>query len=406
MKCKTIFSRGFSLFCLLGFLVQVQQVSELYLRFQTTSRTSFHIQETYSYQSIMYCPAIFQLFDGNKKKDFGIPNQPLLPFDQYLRFLSNLTIKDILELTPLESEVIENCMVRLGKMSTPTVMDNSKCKLYFNVTKSVYGEKICYTFIPRFGANGFSAGDVATSFSHTGSVYRIRLRPSMSNSSFASFISVANANVKDFLHSRLFQANLAKGLTLKRSRILVFGDSIEIKRLPPPYETGCTPGHDREACYEGCLVEKLKVINRLPWSGFHTEKLSMKMLTPAQLLNETILKYAGQSFEECHSLCKLKTECFTQFSKTTVIEHGAAYFYFLSALPSQPHMSVFSIPTLTLVEYIVQVGSCFGMWFGMSIISLNPLKWKITQGKDVTTGTLATHRRRLFKPKISIQPAE
>ena len=353
----------------------------------------------------MYCPAIFQLLDENKKESFGIPNQKVLPLDQYLRYLSNLTIKDILELTPLESEVIESCIVRLGKMSTPTVMDNSKCKLYFNVTKAVFGEKICYTFIPRFGADGFSAGDIATSFSHTGSVYRIRLRPTMSKSSFASFISVVNSNVKDFLHSRLFQANTAKGKTFKYSRILVFGDSIEIKRLPPPYETACTPGHDREMCYEECLVKKLKVMNRLPWSGFHSEKVKMKMLTPAQLVNETISEYVGQSFEGCHSLCKLKTECFTQFSKTTVIEHGAAYFYFLSALPSQPHMSVFAIPTLTLIEYIVQMGSCFGMWFGMSIISMNPLKWKITQGKDFTTGAVATRRRKLFKSTISTQPA-
>ena len=329
----------------------------------------------------MYCPRFFDLIHGNREKSLGIPAQILHTFDQYLRYLSNLTVKDILELTPPESEVIHSCTIRLGKMSTPTYFDNLKCKGYFNVTKSVYTERICYLFIPIFEATSFSAGDVATSLTSLGSVYRIVARPSISNSFYASFISVNNGNAKDFLHSRLFQANTANERTFNQSRILVHGDSIEIKRLPPPFDTACTPGHDQEICYEKCLVDKFKKINRLPWSGFHSEKHSMKMLTPTEFLNETISEHVGQSFEECHCLCKLKTECFTQFSRTSILEYQATSFSFISALPSQPHMSVFAIPTLTLVEFIVQMGGCFGMWFGMSIISINPLKWKILQNK-------------------------
>ena len=403
MNGKKIFSRGFMLFCLLGFLVQVQQVSQLYFRFQTTSRTSFQIREINNYQSIMYCPRFFELIHRQNKEKIRTSGQLSLSLDQYFRYLSNLTIKDILELTPPVSEIIDGCIIRFGKMSTPTVFDNSKCKIYFNVTKSVFGEKICYTFIPRFEANGFSVGDIATSLTHTGSVYRIVPRPTILLSFYASFISVVNGNIKDFLHSRLFQAKTTNEKTFNQSRILVHGDSIEINRLPPPFDTACTPRHDREMCYENCLVKKLKVINRLPWSGFHSEKFDMKMLTPLQLLNETISEFVGQSFEECHSLCKLKTECFSQFSRTTILEYQAKFSYFISALPSQPHMSVFAISTLTLIEYIVQMGSCFGIWFGMSIISVNPVKWKVIQGKDITTGAVDIRRRRHFKSTVSRQ---
>ena len=406
MNCNKLFSRAFSFICLLGFLVQVQQVSQLYFRFQTTSRTSFQVREINNYQSIIYCPRFYDLIDGNNVKNFGIPTQFSNNLGHYLGYLSNLTIKDKLELSPPESQVIQSCTVRLGKMSTPNVLDSSKCKLYFNVTKSVYLEKICYTFIPTFKSKGFSSGDVATSMTHTGSVYNIVPRASISNIFYASFISVDNSNVKNFLHSRLFQVNIANQRTFNQSRILVYGDSIEINRLPPPFDTACTPRHDQETCYEKCLVQKFKVINRLPWSGLYTEKLNMKMLTPVQLLNETISKYAGQSFEECHYSCKLKTECFTQFSRTTILEYQSTYFYFISVLPSQPQLLVFAIPTLTLIEYIVQMGSCFGMWFGMSIISINPLKWKVISRKDFSTGSIDQQRKRLFRSTITTQRVE
>ena len=343
----------------------------------------------------MYCPRFFELIHGNKEKGFGMPTQLPKTFEQYLRYLSKLTIKDILELTPPASEVIHGCTIRLGKTFNPTVLDKSNCKQYFNVTKSVISEKICYTFIPRFEENGFSVGNIATSFTHTGAVYHINAGPSISNSYYASFISVDNGNVEDFLHSRLFQANTANGKTFNQSRIIVFGDSLEIKRLPPPFDTECTPNHDREICYEKCLVKKFKLLDRLPWSGFHSQKMDIKMLTPIELFNKTISGYVGQSFEECHSLCKLKTECFTQFSRTTIVESPARTFYLTSVLPSQPQISVFAISTLTLIEYIVQMGSCFGMWFGMSIISINPVKWKVRQEKHFTKGAINNHQRRL-----------
>ena len=401
MNCKKIFSRGFMLICMLGFLVQVQQVSQLYFRFQTTSRTSFQIRDINNYQSIMYCPRFFELIHGHKEGNIVMSGQLSISLDQYFLYLSSLTVKDILELTPPASEAIDSCIIRLGKMSTPKVLDNSMCKIYFNVSKSVVGEKICYTFIPTFGANGFSVGDIATSLTHTGSVYRIVPRSTILLSFYASFISVVNGNIKNFLNSRLFQAKTVNDMTLNRSRILVYGDSIETKTLPPPFDTACSPGHNREICYEECLVNKFKVINRLPWSGFHSKKLDMKMLTPVQLLNETISGHVGQSFEECHSLCKLKTECFTQFSRTTIQEYQAPFSYFISVLPSQPHVSVFAIPTLTLIEYIVQMGSCLGIWFGMSIISINPVKWKVIQNKNFATEAADSRRAKRFKSTIS-----
>ena len=408
MNIRKICSRAFSLICLLGFLVQVQQVSDLYFRFETSSRTIYQIREMDYYQSIMYCPRSTDLLNRKNNKRYRILSQAPTNLVGVHQELSKLKIKDIFELTPSESDVIDACAIRHGKLFKPLELSQPECKAFFKVMKSVTGERICYTFIPRLSAN-FSVGDVAASVTHISIVHQVNIRPSISNSSHAFFISIIrdrNGNLKNPLHSRLFQANTENMKTFQHSRFAVSGDSIEISRLPPPHDTRCTPGHDREFCYENCLAEKFKKINRLPWSGFHSQKLDMTMITDVDLKNGTISKFVDYSVTECHSRCKLQTECLTQFSRTTVQEFYADAFFLSSMLPSFPHMSLYSVPLLNLVEYIVQVGSCFGIWFGLSISSFNPVKW----GKKILSKNSknSIHRRknnrhgRLFEKKMFV----
>ena len=402
MNFSTISSRMFSLICLLGFLLQLQQVSELYFRFQTTSKTVFQIRDDNKYQSVMYCPRSIDLLDRRNHKQYGISPEVPPAYEKFLLELSRLTIKDILELTPEESDAILHCAVRHGRVSTVDIIQQKECFSFFKVMKSVSGERICYAFIPNSLAN-YSAGDVASSLTYLNSIYVLLINSSISKSSYAAFISSVidpNGSLKNVLHSRRFQSFTANEKTFNQSRFNILGDSIEIYRVPPPYDTGCTPGHNQETCYEDCLTVKFRTINRVPWSGFHTTKLNLRMLTRVDFLNKTISVFANESFEECHSRCKLKTECVTQFSRTTIQEYQSSQLSFASVLPSQPHMSVYAIPVLNLIEYIVQVGSCFGMWFGLSIFTLNPIqriKHIILKDSKRTRLVGWSRRRRLFQ---------
>ena len=376
MNFAKISSRVFSLVCLLGCLLQVEQVSELYFRFQTTSKTVFQIRDENEYQSLMYCPRTIDLLDRRNHKEYDILPSQLRAHEKLLLKLSRLTIKDILELAPEESDAILHCAVRHGRVSTVDIIQQKECFSFFKVMKYVSGERVCYAFIPNSLVR-YSAGDVASSLTFVNSVYQLFVNSSISISYYASFISSVmdpNGSLKGILHSRLFQAFTENQKTFNQSRITIIGDSIEINRLPPPYDTECTPNHDQETCYEGCLTDKFRTINRVTWSGYHIAKLNLKMLTPVDFQNKTISMFVNESFQECYSQCKRKIECFIQFSRTTIQEYQANYFFFASMLPSQPRMSVYAIQILNLVEYIAQVGSCFGMWFGFSIISMNPIQ--------------------------------
>ena len=336
----------------------------------------YQIRETDYYPSILYCPRFLDLIERYQVK--GILPRISKSIEDFHRQLANLTVKQILEVTPPEFDTMSSCSVRKGRMLSPVNLNERECLDFFKVTKSVTGERICYTFTPRIRAN-YSVGDIASFYNYVGILYQIVFKSTVSKTFCAFIISSVvdpdNMEEKDPLHSRPFEANADNAKTFSQSRIFVYGDSIEINRLPPPHDTRCTPGHDQEACYEVCLIEKFKAINKLPWSGFHREKLDIKILNPTDLLNETISRHVEDSFEECHSKCKLKTECLTKFSRTTIQEYQGESLVMSSMLPSLPHMSIYAIPSLTLVEYIVQLGSSFGMWFGLSIISFDPVKW-------------------------------
>lgn len=82
----------FSLICLSGFLLQVQQVSELYFRFVTTSITMFKILEVDHYQTMIYCPRSVDLLNKTNEVFGNTENLPLT-LEQVENKLSNLCMR-------------------------------------------------------------------------------------------------------------------------------------------------------------------------------------------------------------------------------------------------------------------------------------------------------------------------
>ena len=396
-----VWTCSFLFVCLSGFIFQVKQVSELYFQYQTTSRTKLEIRETEYYQTISFCPRFAELLDRSNQKKFGLRASPPFKVEDVYEDMKRLTIRDILELTPPESNVVQYCSRRETNISTIVSMNQTECESFFNITKSVNGERICYTFMPK-NKTGYSVGDVASSQTYTNTVYQIYLQPSLQGVVVGFFISefVDSENFRDPLDSRLYQVMMWNTDSFDQSMFAVLGESVEISRLPNPHDTHCIPGHDREICYEECIIEKFKDIDRIPWSGYHRKRLNRKMLTPSDLENLTTFEFAMQAYRGCHQKCKRKTECHIVFSKTFVYNYlnkstsfGLAL---ISMVPSGPNLSLYSVPVITLVEYIIQIGSCFGVWFGLSIISFNPAKWKILKKKEPPPRVVCHCQKKFF----------
>ena len=408
MNFISFYSFIFSFICLSGFVFQLQQVSDLYFQFLTSSKIAYRMEEIEPYQSIMFCTAYFPVLDRSRYKEYGItlsvPQTLLEQFEE----MSKLTIKNILTLTPAVTDVLDDCTRRDDEFSVPLLLKRSECYNFFEIIKSVNGERICYTFRPRLPTN-YSFGEVASSQTQLSLIYQLNMLPSLARSIVGHFISygVNYEKHEDPLNSRFYHAKVYNTKSFNQSRFSIYGEYIFITRLPVPYDTKCVQGHDSEDCNEKCLIRKFKSINKIPWSGFHSEKLDMKMFNVADLKNNSLAPIASASFRDCHSSCKTKIQCFTSMSKTTAYEFQyqapVCSFAIQATTPSAPHMHVSAVPFLNLIEYIVQIGSCFGVWFGLSIISINPLKWKFFNRKT-SSEIQATnaHRRNLFTKVASV----
>lgn len=310
-----VYSRVFRLLCVVGLLFQLFQVSQLYFTFQTTSKIKFEIPDVEDYQTIMYCPRYLDLVDRQYHEKYGILKQPSQSDPEIEKEMTALTVEQIFQLTPAVSDVIDYCILRSGNTFTPLFSDKKSCEDFFLVFKSVNGERICYTFMPRFRSK-HSIGDIASSETFTNIVYQLRLNSKISNTNVALFVTsfMDPVNLQEPLNSRLFQRTISNSISFNRSHVYVYVDYISINRLPFPFDTKCTENHDREVCYEACLLFKLKRINRLPWSGFHRQAINMKLLTSFHLKNESMSKYMSETFQECLKECKLKSECYSKIN--------------------------------------------------------------------------------------------
>ena len=398
MMCsKRPLSVVFSTICFSGFLLQLHQVSEHYFLFETSSKTEFQVTETENYQTIVFCCRHIDLLDRSQYTEYDIfPHSPRST-EEIDHELSVLTIKKIFQLTPPTTGLVMHCTVRNDNLSDIEHLTGKECEQLFKVSKSVNGQQVCYTFTPRYRTK-YSVGNAVSSVRYLYVAYSLDLSPSLRRTVLASFISsfVDTDDIIDPLHSRFFGAKFYNAKSYNESAFYIWGQETEVTRLPYPHNTKCVPGHDRSVCYEECLTNHFK-LNRVTGSGFHHQAFDVKMITRKDYENETLANRATKDFSTCHLLCRIQTECYTKFSKTSVVEYKSEDLTINSMVPSAAHTSVKTVSQLTLVEYIVQVGSCLGVWFGLSIISLNPMKWTVFQGRTPQITAVNAHPRKLFR---------
>ena len=369
----------FILICASGCLVQVHQVSDVYFKYRTSTKTQYVVKEVENYQTLVYCPRFTDILNRTRYKEYGILPQPPQRLKYVYREIGNLTIKDIMELTPKASETMNGCLVRNSNSSGKLRdLNSTECYGLFSVRKSINGERVCYSFVPLTRVN-YSVGDAASALTHETIAYELHLSSCIGR----AYVGVLVSHFIDLnidldptpLISRMYGAKKDNINTFKESLFFVYGESYQIFRLPLPYERGCISGHSQQGCYENCLSKKLRTINRASFSEFHTQPLDIKLLTWNDFKNKTMVKMTKRIYQECHVNCKTKLDCYMDFAVSYAKENTSPTksFMFLSMIPKAPYISAHSIPLLNFVDYLCHVGSSLGIWFGLSIFSLDPI---------------------------------
>lgn len=201
--------------------------------------------------------------------------------------------------------------------------------------------------------------------------------------------------------------------------------TLEIVRLPSPYDTHCldyqksTQFFSAIECRNDCLLNKTIVeTNKLPFSitiwnasenykatieygefndatdsvieyyarkqSFYMSLMNYKHVSNIDILNPKITATLVNIENECAKMC-FKPDCYDILTMTKVFydypkkEKSASDIplSFEVLVPTKPAIKIVHSVKVSWTEYVVSVLSCFGIWFGLSVLSVNPFSLTI-----------------------------
>lgn len=161
---------------------------------------------------------------------------------------------------------------------------------------------------------------------------------------------------------------------------------LQICKLPDPYDTGCLDykaklGYESQSeCRRDCNTNRtLSAFSKVPFSVASDDSLDPSIhhvtnddLEDNQNMNQKLISIES----ECKDLCK-KPDCNDQFSLTKTDKEesknaSSLAITFEVSVPRKPDFSIKHRERITWNEFLVYVLSCFGIWFGLSVLSVNP----------------------------------
>ena len=116
---------------------------------------------------------------------------------------------------------------------------------------------------------------------------------------------------------------------------------------------------------------------------------NMKQMTYFDFKDKNRYNIYSRYIEECKAMCP-DSECLKELVITNIGRSALGPLNFYQALSDNPSFVVHSDPKVNLPDFLTLVMSCFGTWFGLSILSFNPLKWKKNDSHSKDTQNYAT----------------
>ena len=365
--------------CFIGFSYQVFQICMNYFEYKTTTKVEVLTTDFYKYQSISLCFGYLGLLNRTNYLKYGFKPTPQEAFLDFRNQLSILTVKQIFELTPDEKSLVSACRVRDEFYYELNELSLDDCHHYFRFHKAVQGENVCYYITPRDDLN-FSWTKVANSFLNQGHVYDLWLTPGING----KIVIVTSYEGSELDPYPLLSRNFAERLSFYKKDPNETADNVitaysflnQYKALPPPYDTRCVNDDKYSHCRKHCLDEKLATIHRVHYSLVEKNvSLDMKYLNFEDLENTTVLNLVNKTEHHCYRVCS-RSPCRQTISFTDAysdyLKSEDSSLRIKSCVPASPTVHIESMPDIRPIDFFQYVCNCFGIWFGLSVMSINP----------------------------------
>ena len=367
-----------------GFLYQSTELCKDYFLYQTSMSIEVSDLDVYPYQSTGICLDYHELLNRDNYQEYGIA-RTLLEADKNLeKEYSSLTIKEILALTPSNNESVMVCSIRDKWNLGLKKLGSEECLNLFLIEKAVRGLNICYYFIPPTNMT-YSWTKVASSFLDRTQVYKIHTSIRLNRSILATVTSYDafddGSGYSLPFDSRIFVQEL---LLYPENLVTLSSVTNNYIRLPAPYDTKCIRDFIYLRCLHFCMEKNLLPIKRNSYSSLTKYPHDYKVLNFKDVRNKSISDLAFNAFEVCRLEC-VGSRCEQTITFTTAeiyVKNNEKEVQLISILPSTPTVNIHYIPSTYPLNFFINICNCFGIWFGLSIISFNPITvWR--KGKSL-----------------------
>lgn len=387
---KKIVTVLFTIACFGGWLYQVFEISSKYFEYSVGTRVYQDIQDEIQAPEISVC---FRYVDIFNRDQFGNLTGRYFkrPIKEYEinELQASVTVKDIFTFTPYEFDSLEDCAFSDGKFRR-IHLDSRECYNKFHVSKFYTQEFICYHF--KFGESiiskssniTYSYDRISYSLTEPGTIFSLDFNKTLFEpvDTMKAIISQRSYPFR----SRAFSPVISRHYNptfnnASYDLIKVSYSVIGIYRLEPPYETKCVAAGDKYLfpglCKQKCLIGKVSSqLNRIPYSTVITKAVNLQHVNAKDLNESDFVNKLVNIEAKCSELCNYSS-CEETYSRTEINKEDVTpndEFRVVIETPRAPAVTIRYSAKLSFAEYLLYISSTVGVWFGLSVIHLNPLQ--------------------------------
>lgn len=334
--------------------------------------------------------------DTNQNISISKYNGAQSQWESAVKFFDNLTVDEILKYSPNIDETIQDCYLR--NVTPGEIISYSKakeCLKFLQVSKHVDGFFVCYRFILNTSVEGFDDAMIASDTMKPYVVSLIAFNMSLFNyvDQFMAFY-----NSKDSLPTEeLIQATGLDRIFLPDNQVMYNNFGVryrmdKIQNLEPPYTTRCRNSKRRDhylTCVNESVVSKF---NRMSSMSQHING-SLKLISGPLLQNITNFQKYFDIVQDCRNTFHWNDCNILVFTSSNDAKIRFETFQVYSMLPDEFDVLIGTRARLLFLDYMTLCFSCFGTWLGISVLGLNPFKWRRVQSVSTVQNESAASSR-------------
>lgn len=296
----------------------------------------------------------------------------------------NATIADLFNGTPETTSLMTLCIYRNLKSYEAIITNGSvKCHKEFHVHKFYNAEYVCYRFQKVVREKDgplqrFAYQNIANSLIYQGLFYGIFIDLNALTDANLCKVAVHGQGTwpNEAISTAPYFYRMSDGVP-KYNLVRAIYSTIDVERMPDPYDTQCIEygPAGRKGCENICVHKgTIDLFDKVPFTTIEFEPLDIGHIGRDLISKKNNTNALNALEERCRKTCN-RNECTSLFFTTSILKEERGDYNLFAVLvqaPITPRIKIVRHPSSQLTDFLVYVTSCFGTWFGISVMSLNP----------------------------------